>query len=286
MGTKNEMEIPKVTSRAASDLDLFDDFEREIADKVPEAQQTDIDEMQQRTVQWFLARWDKFTGSKIPALMKQGIKKDQKWGETAKKVILELASYATMTPEGREQYAIEQMYKDFRATRWGNTYEPEARDLYSARTGMYVNVTGFTCHPTIGYLGGSFDGEIIDQEYDQNIDRSFNNRRGIIEIKCPYDPVKHLENENLQRVGLDKSHEYYGQIQNNIEVAGVDWCDFISYDPRQTDPHKLIIIRVVRDQIYIDAMLDRVHKSKRILDGYLAGRSIDEMCEEVEQPEN
>jgi hypothetical protein len=86
-----------------------------------------------------------------------------------------------------------------------------------------------------------------------------------------------------QGEGITVKHEYYGQIQANIEVAGVQWCDFVSYDPRCKPEYQLVIIRVSRDQIYIDAMLDRIHKAKRILDGYMAGRSIDEMCLEVEQ---
>src|SRR5665811_1777846 len=86
--------------------------------------------------------------------------------------------------------------------------------------------------------------------------------------------------------GITIAHEYYGQIQSNIETAGVDWCDFVSYDPRCRPEYQLVIIRVMRDQIYIDALIERVHKAKRILDGHIAGRSMDEMIEEVETPEN
>lgn len=241
------------------------------------------EEMKQRSVKWFLARWDKFTGSRIPDLMKQGRAKGEQWGETARAIILELASYAMMTDEGREQYAIEQMMKDFRQTAWGNKYEPEARAKYSEKTGYDVKETGFTTHPKIKYFGGSFDGSITGYFHSDEFDKTMG-IRGIIEIKCPYDPIKHCKNRDLlQNGGITSKFEYYGQIQANIEVAGVDWCDFISYDPRCKPEFQLVIIRVMRDQIYIDAMLDRIHKAKRILDGYLAGRSLDEMCDEVER---
>lgn len=237
----------------------------------------ETEQMKQRSVEWFLARWDKFTGSRIPDLMKQGRGKGEQWGETAKGIILELASYQTMTDEGREQYAIEQMMKDFRQTRWGNTYEPEARVKYAEMTGLVVNECGFRVHPEIPYFGGSFDGEVRIKPILPFAD-------GIIEIKCPYDPIKHCKNRDLsQGEGITVKHEYYGQIQANIEVAGVQWCDFISYDPRCKQEYQLVIIRVMRDQIYIDAMLDRIHKGKRILDGYMSWRSMDEMCQEVEQ---
>lgn len=241
------------------------------------------EEMKQRSIEWFLHRWDKFTGSRIPDLMKQGRAKGELWGETARGIILEIASYQTMTDEGREMYAIEQMYKEFRATNWGHQYEPEARAKYAEFTGYMVNEVGFKVHRDIPYLGGSFDGEVtgfVDgvTEFDRTCGLS-----GILEIKCPYDPIRHCKNRDLkQGEGVTIKHDYYPQIQCNIEVAGVQWCDFVSYDPRCKPEFQLVIIRVMRDQIYIDAMVDRVHKAKRILDGYMLGRSMDEMCVEVE----
>jgi len=237
------------------------------------------EEMKQRSVEWFLHRWDKFTGSRIPDLMKQGRGKGEMWGETARGIILEIASFQTMTDEGREMYAIEQMMKDYRQTAWGTKYEPEARAKYAESTGYMVHEVGFKTHSTIPYFGGSFDGEVLP--FGGYIPD------GILEIKCPYDPIKHCKNRDLkQGEGITIKHEYYGQIQANIEVAGVQWCDFVSYDPRCKPEFQLVVIRVMRDQIYIDAVIDRVHKAKRILDGYLAGKSMDKMCVEVESNED
>jgi hypothetical protein len=214
------------------------------------------EEMKQKTIEWFLARWDKFTGSRIPDLMKQGRGKGEEFGETAKGIIMELAAYHQMTDEGREMYAVEQMYKEFRQTAWGNRYEPEARLKYNPET----TETGFTVHPTIPYFGGSFDGRV---------------EGGIIEIKCPYDPVKHMKNRKLkQSGGIDSKYEYYGQIQANIEVAGVQWCDFISYDPRCKPEYQLVVIRVERDETYIAVMLERIHEAKRKLDKFLEGGAL------------
>lgn len=241
---------------------------------------SDTEQMKQRSIEWFLHRWDKFTGSRIPDLMKQGRAKGELWGETARGIILEIASYQTMTDEGREMVAIEQMYKEFRPTNWGNQYEPEARAKYAEKTGYVVNEVGFKVHDSIPYLGGSFDGKIVGHR-EMMMQSGVS---GILEIKCPYDPIRHCKNRDLsQGEGVTIKHDYYGQIQCNIEVAGVQWCDFVSYDPRCKPEFQLVIIRVMRDQIYIDAMLDRVHKAIRILDGYMAGCSMDKMCQEVEQ---
>lgn len=240
---------------------------------------SDTEQMKQRSIEWFLHRWDKFTGSRIPDLMKQGRAKGELWGETARGIILEIASYQTMTDEGREEQALIEMAKEYRQTAWGNKYEPEAREKYSEKTGYIVNEVGFKVHDKIPYLGGSFDGEVIGGK-----EGSTRFVEGILEIKCPYDPIRHCKNRDLsQGEGVTIKHDYYGQIQCNIEVAGVQWCDFVSYDPRCKPDFQLVIIRVMRDQIYIDAMIDRVNKAQRILDGYMSGRSMNEVCVEVEQ---
>jgi len=254
---------------------------------------SDTEQMKQRSIEWFLHRWDKFTGSRIPDLMKQGRAKGELWGETARGIILEIASYQTMTYEGRETQALIEMAKEYRQTAWGNQYEPEAREKYAELTGYVVNEVGFKVHDSIPYLGGSFDGQItgyqephdgmisgLTRAYDDNHSMGVN---GILEIKCPYDPIRHCKNRDLkQGEGVTIKHDYYGQIQCNIEVAGVQWCDFVSYDPRCKSEFQLVVIRVMRDQIYIDAMIDRVHKAKIILDRYMDGLSIDEAILEAE----
>jgi len=194
----------------------------------------DTEQMKQRSIEWFLHRWNKFTGSNQPKLMTQGRAKGEQWGETARGVILEIASYQTMTDEGREMYAIEQMYKEFRPTNWGHQYEPEARAKYAEKTGYMVNEVGFKVHDSIPYLGGSFDGEIVEHTNNIPVWENTVGTCGILEIKCPYDPIKHCKNRDLsQGEGVTIKHDYYGQIQCNIEVAGVQWCDFVSYDPHR-----------------------------------------------------
>lgn len=264
-------------------IDPFQTFEVGLENNVPDAsgQEAETQQMQQKSIDWFLARWDKFTGSRTPDLMKQGRGKNDLWGETAKKVILELASYATMTPEGREMYAIEQMYKEFRQTKWGETYEPEARQLYAEKTGYIVNETGFNVHPLFAYIGGSFDGEVTAEDKHRDMSGI---SYGIIEIKCPYDPIIHMQNLDLSHNGgIDSTHKYYGQIQHNIEVAKVAWCDFVSFDPRQDEEHRIVIIRVMRDEIFIKGMMNKIHRAQYAKNQYLNGESLDNALKAVEE---
>ena len=135
----------------------------------------------------------------------------------------EMAALSTMTEAGKIEYVKQELAKDYRATAWGNENEPEAREAYRLKTGYDVRETGFMVNPHCVFHGGSFDGEVLEN----------GERVGIIEIKCPYNPVIHAQNANLKRTGLSASHAYYPQIQSNIEVAGIQWCDFVSFDPRQ-----------------------------------------------------
>ena len=41
-------------------------------------------------------------------------------------------------------------------------------------------------------------------------------------------------------------------------ITGAKWCDFVSFDPRFPDEHQIKIIRVDRDQQYIDALAERI----------------------------
>jgi len=55
----------------------------------------------------------------------------------------------------------------------------------------------------------------------------------------------------------------------------------VSYDPRCKSEYKLVIIRVMRDQIYIDAVVNRVHQAKMILDAYMSGTGTDQAIQEL-----
>jgi hypothetical protein len=104
--------------------------------------------------------------------------------------------------------------------------------------------------------------------------------KGIIEIKCPFDPIKHMKNFALTII--DMSHEYYGQIQSNIESSKADWCDFVSFDPRQSEPYRIKVIRVFRDQFYIDAMITRIKHADAILQRLKLGAGMNEAVKEIE----
>jgi hypothetical protein len=47
-------------------------------------------------------------------------------------------------------------------------------------------------------------------------------------------------------------------MQAQMAVTGRQWCDFVSFDPRLPDGLELLIVRVNRDDKYIDMMENEV----------------------------
>lgn len=233
--------------------ELFESESKALEDKVSKANAIegqdyeDLDELKQGSKAWFKKRLGKFTGSKYPSLMKKGRGKEE-WGQMAKNVILQVFIERDLSDVGIQLYVDELFAKNFRATDWGNKYESHAIEKYCTITENKVEPTTFQLHETFTNMGGSFDGRILEQN-------------GIIEVKCPYDVLRHHENYELSiaNEGISEKHDYYGQIQGNMFIGDADFCDFVSFDPRRSLLNtQVAIIRVSRDDDYITRLISRV----------------------------
>lgn len=122
---------------------------------------------------------------------------------------------------------------------WGKELEPFAIQAYEVETGNVIIQTGFVMHKTIEYCGGSPDGLIGDI--------------GGVEVKCPKDRRIHMQ---TWRYGMPEDH--IPQVQGNIWINGLEWLDFISYDPRAPDKFRLYVQRIHRDEKYILALASHV----------------------------
>lgn len=212
-------------------------------------------EQEQKTKAWFEARMGFFNASDLPKLMTKGRGKDEVWGATARAVIDKVIVERSMTPEGREMYVAELMAKEFRQTRWGNEHESAARQLLSEAIGEEIYEVGSIIHSEIPYFRGSADG-VTASGFP-------------VEIKCPYDPLKHQANLNLVRTGIDLKHEYYAQIQAHMMIHRAVKCYFVSYDPRRAEPDNLAVIEVERDEVFIAAIKERLEAAEGIVQDYL-----------------
>ena len=127
------------------------------------------------------------------------------------------------------------------AMQWGVDQEQLARAEYEVKTGSFVDQIAFVEHPTIVNLGCSPDGLVGDD--------------GLIEIKCP-NTATHIDYVMQDKVPT----KYIPQIQCQLAVTGRKWCDFVSFDPRLPDGLQILIVRLERDDEYIEKLEARVIK--------------------------
>jgi len=127
------------------------------------------------------------------------------------------------------------------AMEWGTATEPMARVAYEVEKQQFVEQVAFVDHPSIEWFGCSPDGLVNDD--------------GLIEIKCP-NSTTHIEYLTDQKPPA----RYIPQMQCQMAVTGRQWCDFVSFDPRLPDDLQLFVVRLERDQEYIEAMEVEVKK--------------------------
>jgi len=176
----------------------------------------------QRTTEWHQQRLGKPTASRFSDI-KPGRSKTDKWSPTTLTYMRELLC-ERLTGQWTESYGP--------AIEWGLDHEDDAREAYQAKTGNKVELIDFAEREG---MGGSPDGLV-------GID-------GMIEIKCPANSGNHID------YILNGCSDHMAQIQGNLYFNNRQWCDFISYDPRMPDGLQLLIIRVKRNQDYIDTMI-------------------------------
>ena len=179
--------------------------------------------IEQGTPEWHQLRLGKVTASRVADVLAK-----IKTGESAsrKNYKMELV-VQRLTGKPQESFTNAAM-------EWGTEQEPFARMAYEAHTGTFVKEVGFIDHPTIEGFGCSPDGIVGE---------------GLIEIKCP-NTATHIETV-LENKAPSK---YIPQMQCQMACTGAKWCDFVSFDPRLPEDLQLFVVRVERDQEYIDSM--------------------------------
>jgi putative phage-type endonuclease len=186
--------------------------------------------MEQRTDEWFAARCGRVTASRVADVLSE-----IKTGESASRknyrselIIERLTGKKT---EGFVNAAMQ----------WGIDQETLAIATYEIKTGNFVDKVGFVNHPTIDMFGCSPDGYV--------------GADGLIEVKAP-NSMTHIEYLEQDKVPT----KYIPQIQCQLSVTGRKWCDFVSFDPRLPDGLQILIVRLERDDEYIEKLEARVVK--------------------------
>lgn len=174
--------------------------------------------MEQRSEEWHLARYQRITASKFADVL----------GTPAKRKTYALQKLAEL-----DGVPVEENHQTA-SMAWGVEQEDAARLHYWAETGNDVTQHPGQTHPNFPYVWGSPDGLIGDD--------------GILEIKCP-NSTRHIEYFITRVI----PPEYIIQMQGLMWIFDRQWCDFMSFDPRNPT-RSTLIIRVERDEDFISAM--------------------------------
>lgn len=205
----------------------------------------------QRTEEWFNARKYRFTSSCVYKLLTEPRSKAAKdageLSETAKSYILEkvVQEIGGFLPEFSSK-----------ATDWGTEQEENAKYWYQLKTSNRVADIQF-CEFN-DFYGGSPDSAVIDTRICAPDDMDVVN--GSLEIKCPYNSVNHLQHCLISCADYFKSKhpEYYWQCLSHMITLNVDWCDFVSFDPRIDHPIGLFIFRLHKSDEDAELLLSKL----------------------------
>lgn len=184
-----------------------------------------ISETIQGAAEWLAERAGKVSASNFSKIITPTGKITT--GETRRGYLYQLAA-ERISGQPEETYKNEWMIR-------GNELEAEARLLYEATTGVFVEQVGMVYLSDQKTISCSPDGLIGDN--------------GGLEIKCPKGSthVSYLEAGVIPSV-------YVQQVQGSMWVTGREWWGFMSYHPAI----RPLIIRVERDEAYIKKLADAV----------------------------
>ena len=225
-----------------------------------------VDNVEQRSLDWFRLRCGSFTGSKIGDLMKSGRKKEQVFGEVAMSLIYKVAAERMLNPvfvnddELFGQY-IEQQQVYSKAIIWGQEQEDNAKDLLMRKNPEWELADVSSCkHDTIPHFAASPDAIIYDRK-----------KLMIGEIKCPsvHTFVRYLveinDAESLKKVQPD----YFYQMQAEMACTNAESGIFVAYCPWLVKP--IHIVPIERDEEAIKAIEERVVKANEIVEQIING---------------
>lgn len=160
-------------------------------------------------------------------------------------------TYARDTALGRECPAWERDVFQTSVMKAGQVQEHYARRAYEIRTGYMVEAAGFVCTPD-RKIGVSIDGLVYDEP----------GQRGGIEVKS-------LLGSNVifdVLIHGDIS-AYVHQCHLNTWAWHLDWIDLCLWAPDLADEDaRLTVIRIHRDQDFIDDMLLKLVRFERLVE--------------------
>ena len=185
-----------------------------------------MNEVEQRSPEWFASRLGKVTASRVADV----IAKTKSGYSASRDNYMAQLICERLTGQQGESFTNAAMT-------WGTETEPLARSAFEAYADVMVEEVGFVPHPRIRDSGASPDGLV--------------GLFGMLEIKCP-NTATHIDTLLTQTV----PGKYITQMQWQMRCCERQWCEFVSFDPRLPQDLQLFVKRVEFDPEYV-AMLEK-----------------------------
>ena len=185
-----------------------------------------MNEIEQRSPEWFASRLGKVTASRVADV----IAKTKSGYSASRDNYMAQLICERLTGQQGESFTNAAMT-------WGTETEPLARSAFEAYADVMVEEVGFVPHPSIEMSGASPDGLV--------------GLFGMLEIKCP-NTATHIDTLLSQTV----PGKYITQMQWQMRCCERQWCEYASYDPRLPQDLQLFVKRVEFDSEYV-AMLEK-----------------------------
>jgi hypothetical protein len=177
-------------------------------------------DIEQRSPEWFAARLGVPTASLFGDIMGQG---------KMRRLALTRLAAERLTGEPQATYSNQHMAR-------GREQEEEALDYYAWLHEVELQRVGFIRMQIAGGWVGCSPDALVGAD-------------GVVEVKCRL--ASGIVDAKLMK---SLPGEYRAQIQGGLWITGRQWCDAVLYNPEMP----LLVVRVERDEQYIDALADEV----------------------------
>ena len=197
-----------------------------------------LENIPQRTSEWFEARKGRLTASDAAAALGQNryCSPDDLLARKAN------PNSGPLPPRAQE------------ACDWGTKWEPHAARVYERITGNRVWECGLFVHPEHDFLAASPDG-LVDSGPGPG------GMKLLIEIKAPY---------RRRVIDSNVPPQYMPQLMLQMECLNADAVDFVQYVPECiSGPEQVMITRIVRDREwflkYLPVMSEFCARMRRVM---------------------
>lgn len=210
----------------------------------------------QRTPEWYLRRYNMITASDAWKAV---------YTEASLKTLCKDKCRGPPVPPQQpddlvQQQQQQQQLPNFDSpTHWGQKYEPLSKMIYEEKYGCLVEEFGCIPHPEYGFLGASPDGIVVGPAESGRFGR-------MLEIK----------NVVSREITGDPKEEYWIQTQIQMEVCGLDSCDFLEtrfveitedeYDTCPTVDHKGCILLFILSPSSFESVSQQPYVYKYFID--------------------